>query len=179
MTPGERLIKAAKEAKGLTQKEREYARAMAESILPVLDLKDLRAKAEDGVAFSPAIVLALLDENERLRTMVNFTLTDPQRLIRKEDVEGACQTPDMCFEHGGPARCWPCAARASAMRGVTVDDRLPKAPNEARLIRENERLRSALLRWRNRGCPDCGGDCHSANPPVTGCIMRDTLEALK
>ena len=35
--------------------------------MTLLDMKDLRTKAEDGVAFSPAIVLALLDENERLR----------------------------------------------------------------------------------------------------------------
>jgi rubrerythrin len=43
---------------------------------------------------------------------------------------------------------------------------------------ENARLRDALLRWQNYGCPDCGGDCASANPPVTCCIMRETAAAL-
>lgn len=41
------------------------------------------------------------------------------------------------------------------------------------------RLREALLRWRNSGCPDCGGDCAGANPPVSCCIMRETEAALK
>ena len=42
---------------------------------------------------------------------------------------------------------------------------------------ENARLRDALLRWQNYGCPDCGGDCASANPPVSCCIMRETAAA--
>jgi predicted S18 family serine protease len=36
----------------------------------------------------------------------------------------------------------------------------------------------ALRRWLNSGCPDCGGDCASANPPVALCIMQDTSALL-
>lgn len=43
---------------------------------------------------------------------------------------------------------------------------------------EIKRLRIALLRWQNTGCPDCGGDCGDANPPVICCIMQETRAAL-
>lgn len=42
-----------------------------------------------------------------------------------------------------------------------------------------EALEAALRRWESYGCPDCGGDCASANPPVACCIMRETFEALE
>lgn len=45
-------------------------------------------------------------------------------------------------------------------------------------IAERDRMRAALERWQHYGCPDCGGDCGSANPPVACCIMRETHEAL-
>lgn len=44
--------------------------------------------------------------------------------------------------------------------------------------REIERLREALKRWQYSGCPDCSGDCGSANPPVMCCIMEETRAAL-
>ncbi len=47
-----------------------------------------------------------------------------------------------------------------------------------RLAAENARLREALQRWQHYGCPDCEGDCGSANPPVVGCIMQETRAAL-
>ena len=43
---------------------------------------------------------------------------------------------------------------------------------------ENERLRRVLARWQYSGCPNCSGDCGSANPPVTSCIMDETRAAL-
>ena len=43
---------------------------------------------------------------------------------------------------------------------------------------ENERLRRVLARWQYSGCPDCSGDCGSANPPVMCCIMEETRAAL-
>lgn len=43
---------------------------------------------------------------------------------------------------------------------------------------ENARLRAALERWRSYGCPDCSGDCGSANPPVSSCIMQETRAIL-
>lgn len=41
-----------------------------------------------------------------------------------------------------------------------------------------ERLREVLSRWQYSGCPHCSGDCGSANPPVTSCIMEETRAAL-
>ena len=43
---------------------------------------------------------------------------------------------------------------------------------------EVARLREALARWQHYGCPDCSGDCGSANPPVNCCIMQETRAAL-
>ncbi|MFN9112132.1 MAG: hypothetical protein ACK5XN_18860 [Bacteroidota bacterium] len=37
---------------------------------------------------------------------------------------------------------------------------------------------NALMSWRGTGCPECNGDCHSANPPVALCIMQVTQIAL-
>jgi rubrerythrin len=42
-----------------------------------------------------------------------------------------------------------------------------------------EALEAALRRWSNYGCPDCGGDCGGANPPVVCCIMLETRKALE
>lgn len=48
----------------------------------------------------------------------------------------------------------------------------------AHAVSELAALREALLRWQSYGCPDCGGDCGSANPPVSCCIMEETRAAL-
>ena len=40
------------------------------------------------------------------------------------------------------------------------------------------KLKAALKRWMQSGCPDCGGDCASAIPEVSSCIVRDTRAAL-
>lgn len=45
-------------------------------------------------------------------------------------------------------------------------------------LAEIERLRAVLSRWQYSGCPDCSGDCGSANPPVMCCIMEETRAAL-
>ena len=39
-------------------------------------------------------------------------------------------------------------------------------------------LVSLLGCWQSYGCPDCGGDCASANPPVSMCIMRETRDTI-
>lgn len=39
-------------------------------------------------------------------------------------------------------------------------------------------LTEALKCWQSYGCPDCHGDCGSANPPVFSCIMQQTSAAL-
>ena len=43
---------------------------------------------------------------------------------------------------------------------------------------EIAKLRALLKRWMQSGCPDCGGDCASAIPEVSSCIVRDTRAAL-
>lgn len=43
---------------------------------------------------------------------------------------------------------------------------------------EREKLREALLIFQNHGCPMCGGDCGSANPPVSSCPMQEARAAL-
>jgi len=42
-----------------------------------------------------------------------------------------------------------------------------------------EALETLLQRWYETGCPNCGGDCGSANPPVIGCIVQDTHKLLR
>ena len=36
---------------------------------------------------------------------------------------------------------------------------------------------AALDHWRHEGCPACGCDCASANPPVVGCPLQALREA--
>lgn len=43
---------------------------------------------------------------------------------------------------------------------------------------DTRELVELLRRWESYGCPDCGGDCFSANPPVAMCIMSETRAAL-
>lgn len=49
----------------------------------------------------------------------------------------------------------------------------------ASLQADNEALRAMVERFAYSGCPDCSGDCSSANPPVMSCIMRDANELLR
>lgn len=48
-----------------------------------------------------------------------------------------------------------------------------------REVERRRALRGALERWLLYGCPDCSGDCSSANPPVAACIMRESIEAIQ
>lgn len=67
----------------------------------------------------------------------NFTLSDHQRLLRRSDVEGICDSIGSCFEDpDGVARCGPCAIKAAEAVGVVVRYSIPHAPQEARLGRE-------------------------------------------
>ena len=40
------------------------------------------------------------------------------------------------------------------------------------------RLIEALKSYMHFGCPVCSGDCHSANPPVSGCPVREAQQAI-
>ncbi len=48
-----------------------------------------------------------------------------------------------------------------------------------RLLEQRDTLREAVRLFLSFGCPACGGDCHSANPPVFGCPMLAGKEALE
>lgn len=51
--------------------------------------------------------------------------------------------------------------------------------SNTKLRKEIAGLKALLRRWYQTGCPDCGGDCASANPPVNCCIVGETMEAIK
>jgi hypothetical protein len=71
-----------------------------------------------------------------------------------------------------------CAARDFKLPGAASDVLESAAATLRALAAERDALRSALLRWQHYGCPECCGDCGSANPPVSCCIMRETRDAL-
>jgi len=64
------------------------------------------------------------------------TMTDPQRMIWKDDVLGICRSPDMCFEYGEHARCAPCAIDQATQAGVVSDLSIPNLPEVSRLRRQ-------------------------------------------
>ena len=71
-----------------------------------------------------------------------------------------------------------CAAEAVVALNNRDSERM-RAEREARKAEaERDALRAVLVRWQHYGCPDCGGDCASANPPVACCIMQETRAAL-
>lgn len=53
-------------------------------------------------------------------------------------------------------------------------------PERVIMVRESvwREMRAALEFFVTYGCPVCGGDCASANPPVYGCPMRAAHAAL-
>lgn len=46
------------------------------------------------------------------------------------------------------------------------------------LARRAQRMEELLRRWYQSGCPDCSGDCRSANPLVPCCIVQEILAIL-
>lgn len=73
-----------------------------------------------------------------------FTLTDHARLLRKEDVEGICQSIDTCFDTGCAVRCGPCAIKQAANEGVETNLTIPNMPEVSRLNRRVAALEAAL-----------------------------------
>jgi len=73
---------------------------------------------------------------------VNRPLRDHCRLLWRDDVEGRCDDPDLCFENGEVVRCSPCAIAQSAANGVQVlNPGQSYLPEVCKLNREIERLR--------------------------------------
>jgi hypothetical protein len=68
------------------------------------------------------------------------TLSDPQRLLWRDDVEGICPTPGVCWEYGDTARCGPCAIKQAAHLGVESDMAIPNLPEVYRLRRKLKAL---------------------------------------
>jgi len=83
-------------------------------------------------------------ELSSLRERDRRTMTDAQRLIWRDDVEGICPTPDMCFEYGDRVRCGPCAIKQADARGIASDMSLPNLPEVSRQRREITALREML-----------------------------------
>lgn len=63
------------------------------------------------------------------------TLTDPQRMLWRDDVEGICPTPKLCWEYGDTARCGPCAIEQATRLGVASNHGVPNLPEVYRLRR--------------------------------------------
>lgn len=77
----------------------------------------------------------MTDEERNLRTM-----TDPQRMLWRDDVEGICPTPDLCWEYSDTARCGPCAIKQAASFGVETNHAVPNLPEVYRLRRKLKSL---------------------------------------
>lgn len=73
---------------------------------------------------------------------VRRIMTDPQRMIWRDDVEGICPSIDMCFEYGDHVRCGPCAIKQADSCGVETDHSVPNLPEVYRLRREIASLRA-------------------------------------
>ena len=83
--------------------------------------------------------------------LVERTMTDHQRMLWRDDVEGICPTPDMCFEYGDHVRCGPCAIKQATARGVQTDYSVPNLPAVYRLERRTTELETALAEARAQG----------------------------
>lgn len=90
----------------------------------------------------PPEQIVSLSERERR------TMTDPQRMIWRDDVEGICPTIADCFEYGDHVRCGPCAIKQAAAHGVETDQSVPNLPEVYRLRRE---IRDLLEKDRDDG----------------------------
>lgn len=96
---------------------------------------ELCRRADEAVSGLADEVLQLRGEVERLGASVAFTLTDPARMLSKDDAAAVCPNIDLCFEYGNRGRCGPCAVKASAALGIEIDDTHSHLPEVCRLRR--------------------------------------------
>lgn len=68
------------------------------------------------------------------------TMTDPQRMLWRDDVEGICQSPDLCFEYSETVRCGPCGIKQADKCGVASNHSVPNLPEVYRLRRQLKAL---------------------------------------
>ncbi len=81
---------------------------------------------------------------ERATSRERRMLTDPQRMIWRDDVEGICPSPEMCFDNCERVRCGPCAIKQAVQAGVESDLTVPNLPEVYRLRRRIDALTEAL-----------------------------------
>ena len=65
------------------------------------------------------------------------TLSDHGRMLWRDDVEGYCPSPELCFEYSATVRCSPCAIKQATASGVeTLRPDQSYLPEVCRLNRE-------------------------------------------
>lgn len=124
-------------------------------------------------------------EVEKLRTETAFTATDGQRLLRKIDVIGVCDDPDLCFDsEGSVARCGPCAVKIAARDGVALNEYTRSNPQAMRLQRELSAAEAQIAALTARverltgALRDIEADCDADYPPSHGAIKQAARAAL-
>lgn len=116
-------------------------------------------------------ILGLADRDRR-------TLSDPQRLLWRDDVEGICPTPDVCWEYGDIARCGPCAIKQAEKFGIESNHALPNLPDVYRLRRANTQAADEIARLREAlGMAKDLLDCIVQTPGNTWYVSADDPEA--
>ncbi|MGQ3294240.1 MAG: hypothetical protein ACT6U0_18765, partial [Shinella sp.] len=96
-------------------------------------------REEYRIVIRAALTAALAEQSQQgAEEQVAFTLSDASRLLRKQDIQGVCPHPDDCFYESDRVRCGPCAVKASAAKGIEIDDTHSHLPEVCRLRREVE-----------------------------------------
>ncbi|QZP07804.1 hypothetical protein [Caenibius sp. WL] len=88
---------------------------------------------------TPEQIAEGLSERERR------TMTDHQRMLWRDDVEGICPTPDSCFEYGVLVRCGPCAIQQARQFGIEPYQPAANLPEVNRLRRKLDAIREILI----------------------------------
>jgi len=110
---------------------------------------------------------ALMSEPERVRR----TLTDHGRMLWRDDVDGICPSPEICFDYGEHVRCSPCAIKQARQAGVESDLATGTyLPEVARLRRQVKALEEALR-------PFADSDIDVSGTAAIGITARDILHA--
>ena len=84
-----------------------------------------------------AAIIALRAQLAEVLAERAFTVSDGQRMLRKQDILTVCDAPDLCFEHDNSvARCGPCATKLAERAGIALNQYTVSNPEAMRLRRE-------------------------------------------